>query len=166
MRLLVRLYGVGPITTARVLGEVGDVSRFQSRQAAGGPGGHVGTTPKTSVTDPTPMAGSSVKPQPGPATRLRLFAPPLDRGVPVPSGEPSDRPTGGEVSQADVGCRSQSVVLRPRSRWDAEIRRDELKKRGRAGVPASGPAAAAPPLRCRSARRRGQVPPGTGPRGP
>jgi hypothetical protein len=35
-------------------------------EAAGGPGGHVGTTPKTSVTDLTPTAGSSVKPQPGP----------------------------------------------------------------------------------------------------
>jgi transposase len=31
-----------------------------------GPGGQAGTTPKTSVTDPTPTAGSSVKPQPGP----------------------------------------------------------------------------------------------------
>ena len=150
-----RLFGVGPIGTARILGEVGDVARFRSRhhfasyngtgptdsssggppaprvntkgnrklnhaihiaavtqirsagsegrqyylrkvaegksekeavralkrrisdaiyrqlladaeQAAGGPGGHVGTTPKTSVTDPTPTAGSSVKPQPGP----------------------------------------------------------------------------------------------------
>jgi transposase len=162
---LTRLYGVGPITTARVLGEVGDVSRFRSRHhfasyngtaptdkgsggppiprvntkgnrklnhaihivavtqirqknsegrhyylrklaegktqkeairalkrkisdaiyrqlvadaaAVGGPGGHVGTTPKTSVTDPTPMAGSSVKPQPGPhpkATPLRASA--------------------------------------------------------------------------------------------
>jgi transposase len=28
---LTRLYGVGPVTTARVLGEVGDVSRFRSR---------------------------------------------------------------------------------------------------------------------------------------
>ena len=151
---LTRLYGVGPITTARVLGEVGDVARFRSRhhfasyngtaptdkgsggpptprvntkgnrklnhaihivaitqirqrnsegrayfvrklaegktereairalkrkisdviyrqlvtdaKGVGGPGGHVGTTPKTSVTDLTPMAGSSVKPQPGP----------------------------------------------------------------------------------------------------
>ena len=151
---LTRHYGVGPVTTARVLGEVGDVSRFRSRHhfasyngtapthkgsggpptprvntkgnrklnhaihlvavtqirqrnsegrayflrkvaegktekeairalkrkisdviyrqlvtdaaAEGGPGGHVGTTPKTSVTDLTPMAGSSVKPQPGP----------------------------------------------------------------------------------------------------
>ena len=36
------------------------------KEATGGPGGHVGTTPKTSVTDPTPTAGSSVKPQPGP----------------------------------------------------------------------------------------------------
>jgi transposase len=151
---LTRLYGVGPITTARVLGEVGDVARFRSRHhfasyngtaptdkgsggpptprvntkgnrklnhaihivaitqirqrnsqgrayflrklsegktereairalkrkisdviyrqlvtdanAIRGPGGHVGTTPKTSVTDLTPMAGSSVKPQPGP----------------------------------------------------------------------------------------------------
>ena len=31
-----------------------------------GPGGQAGTTPKTSVTGPTPTAGSSVKPQPGP----------------------------------------------------------------------------------------------------
>ena len=29
------------------------------------PGGQMGTTPKTSVTDLTPMVGSSVKPQPG-----------------------------------------------------------------------------------------------------
>jgi transposase len=151
---LTRLYGVGPISTARILGEVRDVSRFESRhhfasyngtaptdkgsagpptprvntkgnrklnhaihivaitqvrqrtsegrryylrkvaegktereairalkrkisdviyrqlvadaEAARGPGGHLGTTPKTSVTDLTPMAGSSVKPQPGP----------------------------------------------------------------------------------------------------
>jgi transposase len=155
---LTRIYGVGPVTTARILGEVGDVARFRSRhhfasyngtgptdsgsggpptprvntkgnrklnhaihiaavsqirssrtegrryylrklaegksdkealralkrkisdaiyrqlladaeQAAGGPGGHVGTTPKTSVTDPTPTAGSSVKPQPGPRSK-------------------------------------------------------------------------------------------------
>jgi transposase len=173
---LPRLYGVGPVTTARILGEVGDVARFQSRhhfasyngtgptdsgsagppaprvntkgnrklnhaihiaavaqirsktsdgrhyfmrklaegktdkealralkrkisdaiyrqllsdaeRAEGGPGGHVGTTPKTCVTGPTPTAGSSVKPQPGPrhkatpepthprkTTRLRLPA--------------------------------------------------------------------------------------------
>ena len=162
---LTRLYGVGPITTARVLGEVGHVSRFQSRhhfasyngtaptdkgsagpptprvntkgnrklnhaihivaitqirqrnsagrayfirkvtegktereairalkrkisdviyrqlvadaEATRGPGGHVGTTPKTSVTDLTPMADSSVKPQPGPrpkATPVRASA--------------------------------------------------------------------------------------------
>ena len=162
---LPRLYGVGPITTARMLGEVGNVSRFESRhhfasyngtaptdkgsagppiprvntkgnrklnhaihivavtqirqknsvgrayflrkvaegktekeairalkrkisdviyrqlvvdaEAAGGPGGHMGTTPKTSVTDLTPMAGSSVKPQPGPrpkATPIRASA--------------------------------------------------------------------------------------------
>ena len=150
---LIRLFGVGPVTTARVLGEVGDVARFRSRhhfasyngtapvdlssagppayrlnlkgnrklnhaihmvaitqvrndcpgrayyvrkQAEGktpkealralkrrisdviyrqlladaaaqrGPGGQVGTTPRTSVAGPTPMAGSSVKLQPGP----------------------------------------------------------------------------------------------------
>ncbi|HVM06820.1 MAG TPA: IS110 family transposase [Acidimicrobiales bacterium] len=150
---LMRLFGVGPVTTARVLGEVGDVARFRSRHhfasyngtapvdaSSGGgppvyrlnikgnrklnhaihmvaitqirndcagrdfyrrkiregktpkeavralkrrisdsiyrqlledaarqrdPGGQAGTTPKTSVTDLTPMAGSSVKPQPG-----------------------------------------------------------------------------------------------------
>ena len=162
---LTRLYGVGPISTARILGEVRDVSRFESRhhfasyngtaptdkgsagpptprvntkgnrklnhaihivaitqirqrtsegrryylrkvaegktereairalkrkisdviyrqlvadaEAARGPGGHVGTTPKTSVTDLTPMAGSSVKPQPGPhrkTTPIRVSA--------------------------------------------------------------------------------------------
>ncbi len=151
---LTRLFGVGPVTTARVIGEVGDVARFRSRHhfasyngtaptdsssggpcpprvntkgnrklnhaihivavtqvrsstsaghayfrrklaegktdkeamralkrrisdaiyrqlvedaaAERGPGGQVGTTPKSSVTDPTPMAGSSVRPQPGP----------------------------------------------------------------------------------------------------
>jgi hypothetical protein len=35
-------------------------------QAQQGPGGQAGTTPNTSVTGPTPKAGSSVKPQPGP----------------------------------------------------------------------------------------------------
>jgi transposase len=151
---LTRLYGVGPVTAARVLGEVGDIARFTSRhhfasyngtaptehssagpcpprvntkgnrklnhaihivavtqlrsttshghaffvrkraagktekealralkrrisdaiyrqlvdddQALRGPGGQVGTTPKTSVTGSTPTTGSSVKPQPGP----------------------------------------------------------------------------------------------------
>lgn len=162
---LTRLFGDGPVTTARVLGEVGDVARFRSRhhfasyngtgptdsgsggppvprvnskgnrklnhaihivavtqirssgsdgrcyylrkiaegktekeatralkrkisdvlyrqlvedaEAARGPGGHVGTTTKTSVTDLTPTAGSSVKPQPGPprkTTPLRASA--------------------------------------------------------------------------------------------
>ena len=37
------------------------------RQA--GPGGQVGTTPMSSVTGPTPTAGSSVRPQPGPARK-------------------------------------------------------------------------------------------------
>ena len=151
---LTKLYGLGPVNTARILGEVGDVARFRSRHhfasyngtaptehssagpcpprvntkgnrklnhaihiaavtqvrsttSAGhayfdrkraqgktdkeamralkrrisdaiyrqlvddvalerGPGGQTGTTTKTSVTDPTPTAGSSVKPQPGP----------------------------------------------------------------------------------------------------
>jgi transposase len=34
-----------------------------------GPGGQVGTTPMTSVTSPTPTAGSSVRPQPGPRSK-------------------------------------------------------------------------------------------------
>jgi transposase len=150
---LTELFGVGPVTTARVIGEVGDVARFRSRHhfasyngtapvdsSSGGPpayrlntkgnrklnhaihmvaitqirndcagrdfflrkqaegkspkeavralkrrisdaiyrqlvadaeaerdpGGQVGTTPKTSVTGPTPTTGSSVRPQPGP----------------------------------------------------------------------------------------------------
>jgi transposase len=151
---LTRVFGVGPVTTARVLGEVGDVARFKSRHhfasyngtaptdsssggpgtpkvnskgnrklnhaihivavtqvrsphTAGhayyvrklsetktekeavralkrkisdaiyrqlvedaevlrGPGGQVGTSCETSVTGPTPTAGSSVRPQPGP----------------------------------------------------------------------------------------------------
>lgn len=151
---LTKLYGLGAINTARILGEVGDVARFKSRHhfasyngtaptvwgsggpatpmvnpkgnrklnhaihiaavtqvrsktSAGhayyarkraqgkterealralkrkisdaiyrqlvddealkqGPGGQVGTTPKTSVSGPTPTAESSVKPQPGP----------------------------------------------------------------------------------------------------
>jgi len=151
---LTRLYGLGPVNTARILGEVGDVARFRSRHhfasyngtaptvagsggpatprvnikgnrklnhaihiaavtqvrsatSAGhayyarklaetktekkamralkrrisdaiyrqlvaddaelrGPGGQVGTTPTASVTGPTPTAGSSVQPQPGP----------------------------------------------------------------------------------------------------
>jgi transposase len=151
---LTKLYGLGAINTARILGEVGDVARFKSRhhfasyngtaptvwgsggpatpmvnpkgnrklnhaihiaavtqvrsktsaghayyarkraqgktdreamraltrkisdaiyrqlveddQALRGPGRQMGTTPKTSVTGPTPTAGSSVKPQPGP----------------------------------------------------------------------------------------------------
>ena len=39
-----------------------------------GPGGQVGTTPETSVTGPTPTAGSSVRPQPGPRRKARPFA--------------------------------------------------------------------------------------------
>lgn len=153
---LTRIHGVGPVTTARVLGEVGDVARFRSRHhfasyngtaptdsgSAGpptprvntkgnrklnhaihmvavtqirndtagrayyrrklreaktekeamralkrrisdaiyrqlvddagvevGPGGQVGTTLKSSVTGPTPDAGSSERPQPGPDTK-------------------------------------------------------------------------------------------------
>jgi transposase len=38
------------------------------RQAKAGPGGQPGTTLQSSVTSPTPTAGSSDKPQPGPAT--------------------------------------------------------------------------------------------------
>ena len=151
---LTRLFGLGPVNTARILGEVGDVARFRSRHhfasyngtaptvagsggpatprvnikgnrklnhaihiaavtqvrsttSAGhayfvrklaerkaekeamralkrrisdaiyrqliadaaelrGPGGQVGTSPTASVTGPTPTAGSSVRPQPGP----------------------------------------------------------------------------------------------------
>jgi transposase len=151
---LTRLFGLGPVNTARILGEVGDVARFSSRHhfasyngtapmpsgcggppiprvntkgnrklnhaihiaavtqvrsttSAGhayftrkraegktekeamralkrkisdavyrqlvtddaemrGPGGQAGTTPTASVTGPTPTAGSSVRPQPGP----------------------------------------------------------------------------------------------------
>jgi transposase len=44
-------------------------------EAVGGPGGHVGTTPKTSVTGPTPTAGSSVKPQPGPRPKTTPLRP-------------------------------------------------------------------------------------------
>ena len=157
---LTTLFGVGPVTTARLLGEVGDVARFRTRhhfasyngtapvdsssggppayrlntkgnrklnhaihmvaitqvrndcpgrtfylrkQAEGktakealralkrrisdviyrqlledaaaqrGPGGQVGTTPKTSVTGPTPTASSSVRPQPGPRRETTTF---------------------------------------------------------------------------------------------
>jgi transposase len=168
---LTRIFGVGPITTARILGEVGDVARFRSRhhfasyngtgptdagsggpptprvntkgnrklnhairivavtqtrstrsegrryylrklaegksekeamralkrkisdaiyrqvladaQAAGGPGGHVGTSPKTSVTGPTPTAGSSVKPQPGPRPKATSNPQPRRKTAPV-----------------------------------------------------------------------------------
>jgi transposase len=158
---LVRIFGVGPISTARILGEVGDVARFRSRhhfasyngtapadtgsggvvvhrvnfkgnrkinhaihmvaitrvrndtsgqayylrkQAEGktqkealralkrkisdaiyrqlvedarlevGPGGQAGTTLQSSVTGPTPTAGSSDKPQPGPAPHVTPLA--------------------------------------------------------------------------------------------
>ena len=39
-----------------------------------GPGGQAGTTPETSVTGPTPTAGSSVTPQPGPGREVRPSA--------------------------------------------------------------------------------------------
>jgi transposase len=39
------------------------------RQAKAGPGGQAGTTLRSSVTGPTPTAGSSEQPQPGPATQ-------------------------------------------------------------------------------------------------
>jgi transposase len=158
---LVRIFGVGPVSTARILGEVGDVARFRSRhhfasyngtapadagsggvhvhrvnvkgnrkinhaihmvaitqvrndtpgrayylrkQAEGktrkealralkrkisdaiyrqlvedvglkvGPGGQTGTTLQSSVTGPTPTAGSSDKPQPGPAPQTTPLA--------------------------------------------------------------------------------------------
>jgi len=159
---LTRLYGVGPVNTARILGEVGDVARFRTRHhfasyngtaptdwGSGGtavprvntkgnrklnhaihmaaitqirndtagrayyrrkiaegktekeairalkrrisdaiyrqlvedaglemaPGGQVGTTLQSSVTGPTPDAGSSERPQPGPDTKVtRLVA--------------------------------------------------------------------------------------------
>jgi transposase len=173
---LVRIFGVGPISTARILGEVGDVARFRSRhhfasdngtgpddagsggvpvqrvnlkgnrkinhaihmvaitqirndtpgrayylrkQAQGktqketlraltrrisdaiyrqlvedagldmGPGGQTGTTLESSVTSPTPTAGSSDKPQPGPAPKLRRSPQPLDRGVPICTSGPA-----------------------------------------------------------------------------
>jgi len=158
---LTNLFGVGPVTTARLLGEVGDVARFRTRhhfasyngtapvdsssgggpaayrlntkgnrklnhaihmvaitqvrndcagrafylrkQAEGktpkealralkrrisdviyrqlledaaaerGPGGQAGTTPMTSVAGPTPMADSSVRPQPGPRRETTPF---------------------------------------------------------------------------------------------
>jgi transposase len=158
---LVRIFGVGPVSTAGILGEVGDVARFRSRhhfasyngtapadagsgglsvhrvnlkgnrkinhaihmvaitqvrndtpgrayylrkQAQGktqkealralkrkisdaiyrqlvedaglevGPGGQAGTTLQSSVTGPTPTAGSSDKPQPGPVPQTTPFA--------------------------------------------------------------------------------------------
>jgi transposase len=48
-----------------------------------GPGGQTGTTLRSSVTGPTPTAGSSDKPQPDPKPKLRRYPPPLDRGVPI-----------------------------------------------------------------------------------
>ena len=48
-------------------------------EAIRGPGGQAGTTPMTSVAGPTPIAGSSVRPQPGP----RRKATRLCRGVPL-----------------------------------------------------------------------------------
>src|ERR671911_1080472 len=52
------------------------------RQAKAGPGGQTGTTLQSSVTGPTPTAGSSDKPQPGPATEATPtpFGPRVDRG--------------------------------------------------------------------------------------
>jgi transposase len=45
------------------------------RQAKAGPGGQTGTTLQSSVTGPTPTAGSSDKPQPGPEPEPRPLAP-------------------------------------------------------------------------------------------
>jgi transposase len=45
------------------------------RQAKAGPGGKAGTTLRSSVTGPTPTAGSSEKPQPGPEPETRPLAP-------------------------------------------------------------------------------------------
>jgi transposase len=45
------------------------------RQAKAGPGGQTGTTLQSSVTGPTPTAGSSEKPQPGPEPETRPLAP-------------------------------------------------------------------------------------------
>jgi transposase len=43
-------------------------------ESKAGPGGQAGTTPKASVTSPTPTAGSSVKPQPGPERKATPIA--------------------------------------------------------------------------------------------
>ena len=52
-------------------------------QLAVGPGGQAGTTLTASVTDPTPTAGTSDKPQPGPNPNFTPLANTLDRGVPL-----------------------------------------------------------------------------------
>src|SRR5918995_3536701 len=61
------------------------------RQAKAGPGGQTGTTLQSSVTGPTPTAGSSDKPQPGPATEATPtpFGPRVDRGGAICIGEPA-----------------------------------------------------------------------------
>jgi transposase len=58
------------------------------RQAKAGPGGQTGTTLQSSVTGPTPTAGSSDKPQLGPASEATPtpFAPRVDRRGAILSG--------------------------------------------------------------------------------
>ncbi|WP_243709678.1 IS110 family transposase [Micromonospora sp. 15K316] len=65
------LHGIGPSGAARLLVEVGDITRFPNRAhfaswnataaMTAGPGGHRGTTTGSNVTDSHPQAGSSEK---------------------------------------------------------------------------------------------------------
>lgn len=81
------------------------------------------TSPQTSVTDPTPRVGSSVKPQPGlpPQGYARAGTPPQDparsrpclaEGVPFPSGfASSPRGEGGQRSTPRSEGGNKRVLL-------------------------------------------------------
>ena len=70
---LTRLFGVGPITTARVLGEVGDVARFRSRHHFASYNG-TGPTDSSSGGPPAPRVNTK-----GNRKLNRLFS--MNRGA-------------------------------------------------------------------------------------
>jgi hypothetical protein len=76
------IYGIGPVITATIIGEVGNAARFRHEA---GKGGQAGTTLQIQRGRPNPVGRLSGKPQPGPTTETTPtpIATPVDRGVPI-----------------------------------------------------------------------------------
>jgi transposase len=95
---------------------VADAAAKAEQNTEAGPGGHRGATTNSSAAGPTPTAGSSDKPQPGPATPTLLADPAGSPPPPASAAAPSRRRARGVNMQAPTGRTGPTLTPTKRRR--------------------------------------------------